>query len=32
MERDNHQEGEAEGVKICYPPPEGNPLGKLFSL
>ncbi|TMS19789.1 hypothetical protein E3U43_004110 [Larimichthys crocea] len=25
MERDNHQEGEAEGVKICDPPSESNP-------
>ncbi|XP_044071614.1 vacuolar fusion protein MON1 homolog B-like isoform X2 [Siniperca chuatsi] len=25
MERDNHQEGEAQGVKICDPPSESNP-------
>lgn len=28
MERDNHQEGEAQGVKICDPPSESNPPGK----
>lgn len=25
MERDNHQEGEAQGVNICDPPSESNP-------
>ncbi|XP_060925617.1 vacuolar fusion protein MON1 homolog B isoform X2 [Limanda limanda] len=25
MERDNHQEGETQGVKICDPPSESNP-------
>lgn len=25
MERDSHQEGEAQGVKICDPPSESNP-------
>lgn len=28
MERDNHQEGEADGVKICGPTSDGNPPGK----
>lgn len=28
MERDSHQEGEAQGVKICDPPSESNPPGK----
>lgn len=32
MERDNHQEGDAEGVKICDPPSESNLPGKLFNL
>lgn len=32
MERDNHQDGDAQGVNICDPPRENNPPGKLFNL
>lgn len=31
MERDNQQDGEAEGVKICDPPSGSDPPGKLFN-
>lgn len=31
MERDNQQDGEAEGVKICDPTSGSNPPGKLFN-
>lgn len=32
MERDNHQEEEAQGVKICEPPSESNPAGKKYYI
>ncbi|XP_060899042.1 vacuolar fusion protein MON1 homolog B [Labrus mixtus] len=31
MERDNHQEGEAQGVKICGPPSASNPPGDTLA-
>lgn len=30
MDKDNHQEGEAQGVKISDPPTESNPPGKYI--